>query len=284
MELIISKLQFTNFTHIDRRKKYAIILKKEFRMPENVVAVERKRERVNTRASKTNNTNSPSKIKKAFTLAEVLITLTIIGVVSAMTIPTMMKNHQAITLSSQFKTAYSLLDNAIKMIVAENPSFYEDIQAASKTGGDGNLAGKPELTTPIMEKLHTTRNCVLYKETDCDKTLRLSSYRNFTNTANGSAGWAYAGYFDLKNGMRIYPICSGSCANIHLFIDINGFNKKPNRQGHDLFDFQVNEYSQLVPAWQHGTSCNRNSKSEFAGFDCTKEALSNANYFKNLPK
>jgi prepilin-type N-terminal cleavage/methylation domain-containing protein len=37
-----------------------------------------------------------------FTLAEVLITLGIIGVVAAMTIPTLMTN----TTASQFKTAY----------------------------------------------------------------------------------------------------------------------------------------------------------------------------------
>ena len=36
----------------------------------------------------------------AFTLAEVLVTLGIIGVVSAMTIPTLMQNHQKKTYAS----------------------------------------------------------------------------------------------------------------------------------------------------------------------------------------
>ena len=40
--------------------------------------------------------------KNAFTLAEVLITLGIIGVVAAMTIPTLISN----TNGAQFKTAY----------------------------------------------------------------------------------------------------------------------------------------------------------------------------------
>ena len=44
----------------------------------------------------------------AFTLAEVLITLGIIGVVAAMTIPTLMANYKAKRLHSQFLKSYSL--------------------------------------------------------------------------------------------------------------------------------------------------------------------------------
>ena len=43
------------------------------------------------------------KIKTGFTLAEVLITLGIIGVVAAMTIPTLIANTNAQKYSSKFK-------------------------------------------------------------------------------------------------------------------------------------------------------------------------------------
>ena len=42
--------------------------------------------------------------KRAFTLAEVLITLGIIGVVAAMTIPTLISNYQ----KKQFEVAFSI--------------------------------------------------------------------------------------------------------------------------------------------------------------------------------
>ena len=53
--------------------------------------------------------------ENGFTLAEVLITLGIIGVVAAMTIPTLMTHLNHIKLQSQFKEGYSLLAQAVKM-------------------------------------------------------------------------------------------------------------------------------------------------------------------------
>jgi prepilin-type N-terminal cleavage/methylation domain-containing protein len=44
-------------------------------------------------------------VKKAFTLAEVLITLAIIGVVAALSIPSVVRNYQ----ETQYKVAYKSL-------------------------------------------------------------------------------------------------------------------------------------------------------------------------------
>ena len=48
-------------------------------------------------------------MKKAFTLAEVLVTLGIIGVVSAMTLPTLVKNHQKKVFVTQFTMMFQML-------------------------------------------------------------------------------------------------------------------------------------------------------------------------------
>ena len=50
----------------------------------------------------------PSKIKFAFTLAEVLITLGIIGVVAAMTIPTLMQKYYEKQTVAKLKETYFL--------------------------------------------------------------------------------------------------------------------------------------------------------------------------------
>lgn len=44
---------------------------------------------------------------KALTLAEVLITLWVIGIVAAMTLPALISNHQKKVLKTAFMTSYS---------------------------------------------------------------------------------------------------------------------------------------------------------------------------------
>jgi len=57
--------------------------------------------------------------KQGFTLAEVLITLGIIGVVAAMTLPTLIQKHQKRVLEKQFIKAYSLISQAAKKAEAD---------------------------------------------------------------------------------------------------------------------------------------------------------------------
>lgn len=56
----------------------------------------------------------------AFTLAEVLITLGIIGVVAAMTIPTLISKTQKKEAVTRLKGAYSQIAQAIRMSEADN--------------------------------------------------------------------------------------------------------------------------------------------------------------------
>ena len=62
----------------------------------------------------------PTKARFAFTLAEVLITLGIIGVVAAMTIPTLMTTFAKKRTETQLKTFYSKINQTVKMSIADN--------------------------------------------------------------------------------------------------------------------------------------------------------------------
>ena len=76
--------------------------------------------------------------KCAFTLAEVLITLGIIGVVAAMTIPTLMANVKAHQYSVKFKKTVSTLSNAAKMSQAQYGFDYSGLtdKCNAKSGTD----------------------------------------------------------------------------------------------------------------------------------------------------
>ena len=88
--------------------------------------------------------------RSAFTLAEVLITLGIIGVVAAMTLPTLVQNHRNKVVETRLAKFYSTFNNAIRMAEVE----YGDRKIwYSDTGGvDLDEEGKPiEGTAKIDE-------------------------------------------------------------------------------------------------------------------------------------
>lgn len=64
----------------------------------------------------------PKRSRFAFTLAEVLITLGIIGIVAAMTIPTLTQRYREKVLINRLKDTYSIFSQAYKLAVNEYDS------------------------------------------------------------------------------------------------------------------------------------------------------------------
>ena len=56
--------------------------------------------------------------KFGFTLAEVLITLGIIGIVAAMTMPTLMAHNKKVTIETRLKKSYSIMNQAVTLSIA----------------------------------------------------------------------------------------------------------------------------------------------------------------------
>ena len=67
--------------------------------------------------------------KMAFTLAEVLITLGIIGVVAALTMPTLIQNHKRQENITRIKKVYSILQQDVELAKVENG----DIETLAKS-------------------------------------------------------------------------------------------------------------------------------------------------------
>ena len=66
--------------------------------------------------------------KFGFTLAEVLITLGVIGVVASITMPMLIQNHQKHVTENRLKKSFSTLNQALKMSEVENgPAKYWDL-------------------------------------------------------------------------------------------------------------------------------------------------------------
>ena len=154
--------------------------------------------------------------KQAFTLAEVLITLGIIGIVAAMTLPSVINSAQNLQYKSAYKKAYSEFSQAL-MISLNNGEII------SRTQAYDSIATESEWNA-LKSKFKIVKECEPKELYSC--WAQGDTFNGMPNTGYGKAfvdeaGRSWALYFSSEN---IY------------FVDINGY-KKPNIFGKDRFIF-----------------------------------------------
>ena len=217
--------------------------------------------------------------KVAFTLAEVLITLAIIGVVAALTLPTLNKKIKDLREMSRLKQTYSTISQAIKLSQIE----YGEV---GTWGIEGVEVEDAELiANKLKPYLKIAIDCGVTNDKKCiydGKYKYLKEYN--TNNATSSDYGRQNNYYKivLQNGIAIWWRGGNSeVALIVVFIDLNG-KKGPNCWGKDLFAFEYSEKSKAFVPFGHPngtvpytTSCTPNS----TGYGCTYYAL---NVLKSL--
>jgi type II secretory pathway pseudopilin PulG len=176
---------------------------------------------------------------KVFTLAEVLITLGVIGVVSALTLPTLIQNHKNRELQSQFKKSYSTLSQILQRVVAEEYGGIAPIPTSSST----------RIILDNMAK-YASNSKVCYG-TKCDTNIFPfpNTYLQTLNTlyTNTSTGLMDDGAIALNDGSTIFVDYGNGRPYYFFIIDINGAKKKPNSGGIDVFYFQLLPDGKLIP-------------------------------------
>lgn len=184
--------------------------------------------------------------KLAFTLAEVLIVLGIIGIVAEMTIPTLMNNVQDQVYKTQLKKVYSVLSSATIQVKYENGGSMIGIwpdNASIHFSGDnifGNLYSKYIRTSKVCNTDPTNGTCWHqdYKWYD-------ESHSSLTNCSGCSAFYEVDGSWVEAAGNQYYS-CEGNIANgpsnvcIGLWVDVNG-EKKPNQVGKDIHQLFITQ-------------------------------------------
>lgn len=196
----------------------------------------------------------------AFTLAEVLIVLGIIGVVAEMTIPTLVQNTQKQVLRISFKKAYSTISEAVALTkldlgVEDIHSYYTYYDGSSYTRAS-------EFTDAFYKQL---------------KTMGTKNYDtppvNFNRTAG--AYWSAIGWeapnIVLPDGSTIN--CMINASQINISVDTNGPAKKPNRTGYDIFGFTVDGSDTVQPRnpsdWPAYYICSASSTATWNGLGCS---------------
>lgn len=158
--------------------------------------------------------------KIGFTLAEVLITLGIIGVVASMTIPILMHSTQEQEFKTGYRKAYSVLSQALQK--ANNDNVLTPF-----SGTNGGVGLDTNFVT-LQSYFSVAKTCDTSHLSDCwDTSSGSEAYRNENSTVFS---------FIDKSGMawreRLGPDSAGATPTI--LVDING-GKKPNKYGQDRF-------------------------------------------------
>ena len=232
--------------------------------------------------------------KRAFTLAEVLITLGIIGVVAALTMPSLIANYKEKETVTRVKKVYSELSQAFLSAVNENgtPDNWNLI-AMDDPEGNANMA------KPFLPYLRIMNDCGaqgegcfskdIYKRLNgLDSTGTVSSNPNAFYMIRLVSGTSVA--FRVNN-----PNCTGITTGIIgaeelycglIYVDTNG-DAPPNTFGIDFFTFYMGNNKifpmgmQTDTRYPFSTRCNKADTSDPStspnGFGCSAWVITNEN-------
>ena len=225
----------------------------------------------------------------AFTLAEVLITLGIIGVVAAITLPSLIQRNIEKQRVAQLKKAYSELSQAYNLAIAENGS-------PTEWGMGGMYEEKSHyiMANNMRKFLKLSVDCV-----------DMTAEQTRVNCGHDNLYRDYPSQYD-KSFRRLVVLSDGTLVNIRTYtglcnfyygsienicgvisVDLNGATP-PNRNGEDKFDIFITR-DKLIPAGIEGAllsfekACNRKIAQPFPAYTdgnmyaCTAWVLYNEN-------
>ncbi len=237
----------------------------------------------------------------AFTLAEVLITLAIIGVVAAMTIPTLVQKYQERVMITKVKKFYSVITNAANLAMLEHgtldtwdlpTSVLPNEDNSNQDEVDAAHARYDLVWQRILPYLKVDKFCSFASQ-NCGQIYSIynlrgdqllsSEYARHITLADGTSivsSW-FEGNCNLKFGSGRY--LENVCGN--FVIDMNG-EKGPNRTGVDSFRFLFTKYG-IYPTGTHDSTlseqyifdknCNMTHDDIYAGYACTAWVIINGN-------
>lgn len=171
----------------------------------------------------------------AFTLAEVLITLGVIGIVAAMTLPAVITKYRKQATVTSLKKFYTVMSQAIEQSALDNGSpEYWSIASVKAGETYADYADTEQFFNLYLKKyLKVLTYCG--EKSGC--WAEQEAQPNGIKRADGLNSLKGTVKFILNDGYAVTLLGSGS-KTILVYVDLNG-KKKPNRRGIDIFEFRI---------------------------------------------
>ena len=225
--------------------------------------------------------------KKAFTLAEVLITLGIIGVVAALTLPSVINKFKIKQLETAFKRSSSIITNALNLTAVDYG--YNNFKEFNQICGTINKGKEPEKASVCVssnQALFADISNSFISKFNVVKTLKPTDLRkyqatNFSNTTTFVYNTLYGMHTFATPHAALYILSDGTAISAVTFFyhepsdgvsftfDTNGPAKGPNRYGYDIFLYNTG-------TWYKQCSKNTNG-AQYNGRGCYDYALKDVN-------
>lgn len=177
-------------------------------------------------------------MKKAFTMAEVLITIAILGVVAAMTLPALRSDVDKKTWETGLQTTQSVVNSGFaQMLALENAEVLDET----------------ELWASVITADVTKENSNVKKQLDLyfkiDKTADGSPVKVYDTGLKASTALAKTWRIYLPNtatlNMALHKASGINGNYADIYVDVNG-DKKPNTFGKDIYKFHLSGNGKLV--------------------------------------
>ena len=211
----------------------------------------------------------------AFTLAEVMITLLIIGVVSSLVIPAIVNDTQDAELKAAWKKKYSELEQASRLLIMDNGGSLKNLCSGSYSC----------FTNIFKNYLSSSKQCANAKTEGCWHMGNEWYYLDKSPASildNGAISGRNVNTIGitLNDGTFLFSVwmsstCSwgqypNSCG--HITVDINGF-KGPNTVGKDIFAVYITD-TKIVPVGVDGSpAAHLTCAGSTRGYGCAKARL-----------
>lgn len=213
----------------------------------------------------------------AFTLAEVLITLAIIGIVAAITIPSLSNSMKKQDTVAKVKKAYSVLSQATQEINAECGGSVSNCLTDSKASSNDPITRK-EVADLYKAKLQVNKECLTSATLGCfgDVVYKQLDNADWTTRNLATASWLDNARLGLTDGVSVGFDWNGGVwgsytTNLfNVYVDINGI-KPPNQLGRDLFQFYYDTALNGLKPYGDGNGCTLAS----SGTTCAAKILRN---------
>ncbi|MBE7710186.1 MAG: type II secretion system protein [Cyanobacteria bacterium SIG32] len=190
--------------------------------------------------------------KSAFTLAEVLITLAIIGVVAAMTIPTLIQDYKKNITTVKLQKVFAELNQVMRLAEAENGSM--DTWTWNNMSGETNSEKLDHFLENYFSKyIKIAKTCNDEKRDECIQGLNPLYHGS---AAEGERAVITQSGYSIRFGTGGISSESSYSPHLHFLIDINGPHSGKNAYGSDIFLITAN----FGPQKGGNTGADKNAK------------------------